>query len=304
MSDAAASRKLRLVAVGAALFALVFTLVAVIVVLARDGEHATASTKASGLTLSEHDVQASDVVKLKRDVVEVVVEKGTTKGVRIKDAALVKTLGLADGDVITSISGRAMTRETDVFDVMSRTISLNGTTMYVEISRKDKPMLLRWRLDGDLRQARSNATSSSNLFGSTPYSPTPPLYTPPSYTTPDPDPLLDTIEKIDDTHYKLPRKTVDAILANPMSVAKGARVVPAIRNGQPNGFKLYAIRPSSAYAKLGFMNGDTINAVNGLELASADDALDIYTKLRDATSLTFDITRRGRPVELLIEITK
>jgi S1-C subfamily serine protease len=296
MSEA---RTLRIVAVGAAVLALVLTAVAVVVVLMRGGERAVASTNASALTLSEHDVQASDVVKLKRDVVEIVVEKGATKGVRITDAALARTLGLSDGDVITAISGRAMTRETEIYDVMSRTTSLNATTMYVEISRNDKPMLLRWRLDGDLRQARSNARSTSNLFGSIPY--TPPS---PSYTAPDPDPLIDLIEKVDDTHYKLPRKTVDAVLANPMSVAKGARVVPAMRNGQPDGFKLYAIRPASVYAKLGFQNGDTIHAVNGHELESADDALEVYTKLRNATSLTFDITRRGAPVELLIEITK
>ncbi len=298
MSEA---RKLRIVAVGAAALALVFTAIAVIVVLLRDGERAVASTNASALTLSEHDVQASDVVKLKRDVVEIVVEKGATKGVRITDAALAKTLGLADGDVITAISGRAMTRETEIYEIMSRTTLLGATTMYVEISRTGKPMLLRWRLDGDLRQARSNARSTSNLFGSIPYTPPSPSS---SYTAPDPDPLIDLIEKVDDTHYKLPRKTVDAVLSNPMTIAKGARVVPAMRNGQPDGFKLYAIRPVSLFSKLGFQNGDTIHAVNGHELASADDALEVYTKLRDATSLTFDITRRGTPVELLIEITK
>jgi general secretion pathway protein C len=48
-----------------------------------------------------------------------------------------------------------------------------------------------------------------------------------------------------------------------MAVAKGARVVPAVKNGKPDGFKLYAIRPSSVYSKLGLTNGDTIQSING-----------------------------------------
>ena len=83
-----------------------------------------------------------------------------------------------------------------------------------------------------------------------------------------------------------------------MGVAKGARVVPSVQNGKPNGFKLYAIRPNSAYAKLGLTNGDTLSSINGFELTSADKALEVYTKLREATRLSVEITRRGKPMTL------
>jgi S1-C subfamily serine protease len=305
MSEADAPRKMRLVAVSAALVALVFTLIAVIVVLARGGGQPQPGAKGEA-AFTDRSVQASDVVRLQRDDVELVVSGGVTKGIRVKDAALAKSLGLEPDDVITALSGKPMMRAQDAYDVILRLSLLNATTLYAEVARKDKPTLLRWRLDGDLRQARYGASSS--LFGSKPAMPpsyTPPSYTPPSITPPsDPDPLLDMIEKVDDTHYKVPTKLVDALLANPMAMAKGARVVPAMKNGHPDGFKLYAIRPSSAYAKLGFNNGDTIHAINGFELTSADKALEVYTQLRDAKSLTFDISRRGQPLELNIEITK
>ncbi len=106
------------------------------------------------------------------------------------------------------------------------------------------------------------------------------------------------VKKIDDTHYEIDRALVDKILANPMAVNSGARVVPAVKNGKPDGFKLYAIRPTSVYAKLGLTNGDTIDAINSMELTSADKALEIYTKLKDATSLQVDVTRRGKPVTM------
>jgi general secretion pathway protein C len=106
------------------------------------------------------------------------------------------------------------------------------------------------------------------------------------------------IKKIDDTTYEIDKSLVEKILANPMGVAKGARVVPAVQNGKPNGFKLYAIRPSSVYAKIGLTNGDTLSAINGMELTTADKALEVYTKLREATSLEVEIQRRGKPMTL------
>src|SRR5262245_61306166 len=110
------------------------------------------------------------------------------------------------------------------------------------------------------------------------------------------------VKKIDDTHYEIDKSLVDKVLANPMGVAKGARVVPAVKDGKPDGFKLYAIRPTSVYAKLGLTNGDTLQSINGFELTSADTALEVYTKLREATRLQVEVTRRGKPMTLTYSI--
>ncbi len=129
--------------------------------------------------------------------------------------------------------------------------------------------------------------------------PTPvPVYAPP-VAVPDPDPVpIVGIAKVDDTDFTVQRAAVDKILADPTTVAKGARVVPSIKNGVPNGFKLYAIRPGSVYAALGFLNGDTITAVNGHDMSSLDKALEVYQQLRNASSLDVSITRRGQDLVL------
>jgi ATP-dependent Clp protease ATP-binding subunit ClpA len=106
------------------------------------------------------------------------------------------------------------------------------------------------------------------------------------------------IKKIDDTTFEIDKGLVEKVLVNPMAVAKGARIVPAMKNGKPEGFKLYAIRPTSVYSKLGLTHGDTLTSINGFELTSADKALEVYTKLREATSLELEVTRRGKPVTL------
>jgi len=106
------------------------------------------------------------------------------------------------------------------------------------------------------------------------------------------------IKKIDDTTFEIDKSLIDKVTANPMAFMKGARVVPAMKNGKPEGIKLYAIRPSSPYAKLGLTNGDTLQSINGFELTSAEKGLEIYAKLREATHLEVDVVRRGKPVTL------
>jgi general secretion pathway protein C len=106
------------------------------------------------------------------------------------------------------------------------------------------------------------------------------------------------IRKMSEDSYEVDRSLVNELLANPMSVARGARIVPSVKDGQPNGFKLYAIRPNSVYAKLGMRNGDTISSVNGFDLSSPDKALEVYTKVREASNLSVSVIRRGKPTTL------
>lgn len=110
------------------------------------------------------------------------------------------------------------------------------------------------------------------------------------------------IKKIDDTTFEIDKGLIAKVTENPMAFMKGARVVPAMKNGKPEGIKLYAIRPNSPYGKLGLQNGDTLTSVNGFELTSVDKGLEIYTKLREASALELEVTRRGKPVTIKYSI--
>jgi hypothetical protein len=119
------------------------------------------------------------------------------------------------------------------------------------------------------------------------------------------DAFLDaSIRKIDDTHYEVKRALIDRVLDSPMEIAASTRMVPAMKNGRPEGFKLYAIRPGSLFSRLGFMNGDTVKTFGGHALTSADAALEAYTKLRGATRVEVGLGRRGADVTLTFTIVK
>ncbi|MEE9386287.1 MAG: type II secretion system protein GspC [Nannocystaceae bacterium] len=98
------------------------------------------------------------------------------------------------------------------------------------------------------------------------------------------------------------RAFVEKILSNPALLAKQARIVPAIKDGETRGFKFYGVRSGSLPKLLGIKNGDLLTSVNGNELKSIDQALGLYTKLRRASNLSVVLERKGKTLTKEIEI--
>jgi membrane-associated protease RseP (regulator of RpoE activity) len=277
MSDAGG--RLPRVALALAAAALAIAVVAAVVVLER-GDRDRAPAAATGI--EAHEAAAPDLVKLGH-AVEWVATGSALSGVRVTDPELERALGLHPGDRIYALAGRRLAGEADVGDAIYKIGTLGATFIDVDVSRAGELAVVRWRIVGDLRAA--------HLGGRMPW------------LAPDPpDPLLGSIVRTDDHHVVIPRATFDQLLADPAAFARSARVVPAVTAGVTDGFKLYAIRPASVFARLGLQNGDTIRAVNGFELTSPDQALDLVRKVRRADQLTVDLERRGHAEILTITI--
>ena len=101
------------------------------------------------------------------------------------------------------------------------------------------------------------------------------------------------INKLDPNNYEVPRSEVDRAINNLNDLAMQARLVPAFKDGQPEGFKLFSIRPDSLYSKIGIQNGDVITRINGLDMNDPAKALEVYTKLKDAPRIDVDVDRNG-----------
>ncbi|HTE50375.1 MAG TPA: type II secretion system protein GspC [Kofleriaceae bacterium] len=105
------------------------------------------------------------------------------------------------------------------------------------------------------------------------------------------------VRAIDETTFEVDRGLIESVIARPQSAARGARV--ALRDG---GLRLSAVRPDSAHAHLGLKSGDTILAVNGVELSSPDKMLEAVTALRNESNISLSITRRREPVTLTYRV--
>ena len=98
------------------------------------------------------------------------------------------------------------------------------------------------------------------------------------------------------------RALVDRMLADSEQLAAAARVVPSVVDGKPAGLELDAVRPRSWLDRLGLRSGDTLESVNGYELATPAQALLAYMSLRNETRFAVRIVRRGQPQTLSFEI--
>lgn len=104
------------------------------------------------------------------------------------------------------------------------------------------------------------------------------------------------VKQLSENDYEIPRGEIDKTLSNLNDVAMQARIVPAFKDGVAQGFKLFSIRPDSIYTKIGIQNGDVIKRINGYDLNSPEKALEIYSKLKEASRIDIEVERNGSTV--------
>jgi general secretion pathway protein C len=94
--------------------------------------------------------------------------------------------------------------------------------------------------------------------------------------------------------YEIRREALNRVLANTTVLAASARIMPAVRDGKPAGFMLQRIRPGSFYQLLGLRDGDIVQAVNGHPIRTPEDALQVYTGIKNASHVTLSVLRGGK----------
>lgn len=110
------------------------------------------------------------------------------------------------------------------------------------------------------------------------------------------------VRKVGDNNYVMDRREVDGILQDFNQLLTQIRVVPHFADGKPDGFKIFNIRPGSFFAQLGMVNGDIIKRVNGLDITGPEQALQMFTQLRDESRVTVDLERFRKNLTLQYDI--
>jgi general secretion pathway protein C len=99
------------------------------------------------------------------------------------------------------------------------------------------------------------------------------------------------IRDLGGNRWEISQSEIDKARSNLGELLKQARMEPYVVNSQTEGFVVRMIRPRSLLANLGMKVGDVVRSVNGVELDSAEKALQIFQQLREAKRLTVDLTR-------------
>jgi general secretion pathway protein C len=97
---------------------------------------------------------------------------------------------------------------------------------------------------------------------------------------------------------RVPGPEVEKAFENFADVIKQARVIPHSVNGAPAGFRILRIQNQSIFQRLGLANNDIIQRVNGESLASADQALRLFTLFQNEREIVLDIQRSNEDLTL------
>ncbi len=109
---------------------------------------------------------------------------------------------------------------------------------------------------------------------------------------------LEGIERTGSNQFNVRRATVDRILESQAELMRTTRIMPHEEGGRVTGVQLFGVRGNSLLGRLGLQNGDILNRINGLEIASPDRALEAYSRLRTSDQLQVSVTRNGQPVNI------
>ena len=134
-------------------------------------------------------------------------------------------------------------------------------------------------------RGRSGSTRSN--FGSSSKSSGGPSPSAPSYKN--------LSQQIAPNKFTINRKEILKLTKNLGQLLKLAKAVPnKDKNGNINGFKLVYIKPNSPFTVLGLRRNDIIHAVNGKEVTSPAQAMELYQQLQNSDYLELTLGRNNR----------
>jgi general secretion pathway protein C len=110
------------------------------------------------------------------------------------------------------------------------------------------------------------------------------------------------VKRVSDSEFVIDEEEVESALGNINQLLTQIRVVPNFEDGKPDGFKVFAIKPKSLFAKIGLKNGDVIRKVNDNDITSPEKAFGVFQELRNEKNLSVEISRRGQSQTLNYEI--
>ena len=92
----------------------------------------------------------------------------------------------------------------------------------------------------------------------------------------------------------LSRGEVNEKLRDLKTIMTQAAIRPYFEDGEQEGFIVSNIKPDSIYQKLGIQNGDIVTEVNGNQMQSADDLLQMINIMQSGGNIALGLKRNGK----------
>ena len=101
---------------------------------------------------------------------------------------------------------------------------------------------------------------------------------------------------------RLDREELESQMANLNELMQQVRIRPFMEGKRPAGFLVSNIKPGSLFSKMGLRNGDVIQGVNGENITTPDQAVELYESLMEGGDIALEIKRGRRKQNLRYEV--
>ena len=89
------------------------------------------------------------------------------------------------------------------------------------------------------------------------------------------------------------RQEVDESLKDVHQLLSQVRIRPHFTDGVADGLAVSNIKPRSIFARMGLRNGDVVQGLNGRNIQTPDDVMEVYQRLKSGSRVTVQVMRNG-----------
>jgi general secretion pathway protein C len=102
--------------------------------------------------------------------------------------------------------------------------------------------------------------------------------------------------------YVIDQKAINAALDNIGQAMSDARLLPSMKDGKVEGFRVSEVKPAGVFGMVGIKNGDVLLRINDFAIDSPEKAVQSLAALKGQTRLKLDLVRDGQPATFNYDI--
>ena len=102
--------------------------------------------------------------------------------------------------------------------------------------------------------------------------------------------------------YVVDQRALNAALDNIGQAMTDARLLPSMKDGKVEGFRVSEVKPAGIFGMIGIKNGDVLLKMNDFPIDSPEKAIQSFVSLKGQNKIRLDLIRDGQPTTFNYDI--
>ncbi|HJV35606.1 PDZ domain-containing protein, partial [Geomonas sp.] len=103
-------------------------------------------------------------------------------------------------------------------------------------------------------------------------------------------------------NYVVDQRALNAALDNIGQAMTDARLLPSVKDGKVEGFRVSEVKPQGIFGTIGIRNGDVLLRINDFPIDSPEKAIQSFASLKGQSRIKLDLIRDGQPTTFNYDI--